>query len=50
MGKWSWKFILVPGLMGLFFGLGHFLAYYFFSLEIFKKAETKLNSVLSDLI
>jgi hypothetical protein len=34
---WSWKFILVPSLMGIFFGLGHFLSYFFFSYDGFKK-------------
>lgn len=50
MRKWGWNFVLVPGIMGLFFGIGHFLAYLFFSYEGFKKAETKVNSVLKDLL
>ena len=26
----SWNYGVVPGIMGVFFGIGHFLAYYFF--------------------
>jgi hypothetical protein len=47
---WSWKFIVVPSLMGIFFGIGNFLAYLFFSYEGFRRAENKLNAVLSELI
>lgn len=36
--------------MGIFFGIGSFLSYLFFSMEGFKKAEKKFNSILSDLI
>lgn len=35
---WSWKFIVLPSLMGIFFGLGNFLAYFIFSYEGFRKA------------
>ncbi len=36
--------------MGLFFGIGHFIAYYFFNQDMFKRAETKVNNMLSELI
>jgi len=42
--------MLAPGIMGIFFGIGQFIAYYFFNHDVFKRAETKLNSMLSELI
>ena len=45
--QWSWKFMVVPSIMGLFFGLGSFLMFLLFRYEGFAKMETKLNSFLS---
>jgi hypothetical protein len=36
--------------MGVFFGLGHFLAYLFFSQETFKKFERKFNIYMEELL
>ena len=45
----SWKFGVVPAIMGVFFGLGHFLAYYFFAREPFRRFERSLNSLLNEI-
>lgn len=47
---WSWKYMIIPAFMGIFFGLGHLLAYFFFSYEGFKKMEERTNSFLQELV
>jgi hypothetical protein len=39
----------VPGIMGFFFGVGHFIAFYFFDSDIFKKAEKRVNNAINEL-
>ena len=42
--------MVVPSVMGIFFGIGAFIAYAFFNYEGFQKAEVKINKFLSELI
>jgi DMSO/TMAO reductase YedYZ heme-binding membrane subunit len=44
----GYKWIVLPGIMGFFFGVGHFLAYLFFSQDIFHRFEKKFNSFLEE--
>ena len=41
VANYGYRWILIPGLMGIFFGIGHFLTYFFFSKEVFGKFEKK---------
>jgi len=45
--QWSWKYMMVPSIIGFFFGLGNFFIYLLFRYEGFAKAEAKLNHFLS---
>ena len=48
VAKYSYRWILIPGLMGIFFGIGHFLAHFFFSNEVFGKFEKKVYGYFED--
>ena len=50
MRGWGWKYVILPSIMGIFFGFGSFIAYLFFSMEGFKKAEQKFNNILKELL
>lgn len=50
MRGWGWKYVIIPSIMGIFFGFGSFIAYLFFSMEGFKKAEQKFNNILKELL
>ena len=50
MLQYGYKWAVVPGAMGLFFGLGHFLAYLFFSQDLFRRFERSLYRYLEDLL
>jgi len=46
--KEGWKIVVAPMLMGIFFGIGHFLSYFFFSSNKFIKLENRFNTFLKD--
>ena len=48
MNGWGWRYSIRPILMGIFFGLGHFLSYLIFSRKTFTNLETRFNSFLKD--
>ncbi len=48
VANYGHRWILIPGLMGIFFGIGHFLAYFFFSNEVFGKFEKKIYGYFED--
>jgi hypothetical protein len=48
--KYAYRWLLVPGLMGVFFGLGHFLAYLFFSQNTFQRFEQRFNKFIDELM
>lgn len=37
--KYCYRWLFLPGLVGLFFGVGHFLSFLLFSQEPFKRFE-----------
>lgn len=46
----GWRCLGAPLIMGIFFGIGHFIAYYFFSMKRFALWEAKLNSFFDDYL
>jgi hypothetical protein len=48
VANYGYRWILIPGLMGIFFGIGHFLAHFFFSNEAFRKLEKKVYGYFDD--
>jgi uncharacterized membrane protein YqhA len=48
VARYAYRWIMIPAIMGIFFGIGHFLAYFFFSNEVFKKFEKKVYGYLED--
>jgi len=40
--NWLWKYLLTPFIVGIFFGIGNFGAYYLCNSKYVKKAEQKL--------
>jgi hypothetical protein len=48
--KYCYRWLLVPGLVGVFYGLGHFLAYMFFAQEAFKRFELRFNKFLEEVL
>jgi hypothetical protein len=48
VANYGYRWILIPGLMGIFFGIGHFLTYFFFSKEVFGKFEKKVYGYFDD--
>lgn len=50
MNSYAYRWIVMPGIMGIFFGIGHFLAYLFFSRDAFKRFELKFNNYLEEIL
>ena len=48
VANYGYRWMLIPGLMGIFFGIGHFLAHFFFSNEVFMKFEKKVYGYFED--
>lgn len=47
MFKWTWRYVFTPLLVGIFFGLGHFFAYWLCETNKVKHFENKLMSYIN---
>ena len=47
MYNWMWKYIMTPLLVGIFFGIGNFTAYYLCKTKYVKIVENKLFELIN---
>lgn len=46
----TYRYVAMPSIIGILFGIGHFIAYLLFSQEPFKKFEKRFNNFLEELL